>query len=442
VTHWGTSVTFDVNLNAVLIKLIVAHREFDAIFGQDSDGSPLAYSAITNDIKYDQDTVELRVSGDLFGGRTSWTAGYFYLDSFDVNSQIVSLAPCILGTSCIDRVDDVWVENSGVFLNTETELTDKLGLSIGLRNSDDRKDILQERYDRAGDRCCGFQSPKIVRAEASRTDPMLSLTYALADRAHLYGTYQEGFRGGGTSARPTATTRVPFGPETLENREIGIKSDLFGNRLRVNASIFNMVHKHIQQNAAGLDELGQIAAVTTNAGEASIKGYEVETQLSIGDRWTVDSSLAHLDYQLTDLGNASAEALAAAGLNTANAPNINDGPNRAPKYTASVNVGYHRNLPSGAGLSARLGASWRHDAWWGVDGDESNPFNKIPANTLTTFRVSWVSPRDDWEAAVFCTNCSGVRTTSGIFDTLALTGRASVTYIRPAEWGVSMKRSF
>ena len=105
VTHWGESATFDVNLDAVQIKLILAHREFDSVFGQDSDGSPLAFSSLTNEIQYDQDTVELRVSGELFGGRTTWTAGYFALDSLDFNSTIVSLAPCINATSCIDRVD-------------------------------------------------------------------------------------------------------------------------------------------------------------------------------------------------------------------------------------------------------------------------------------------------------------------------------------------------
>ena len=442
VRHWGTSASFDFNLDAVQIKLILAKRKFDALFGQDSDGSPIAYGALTNTIVDHQDTIELRASGMLFGGRTAWTAGYFSLDSLDVNPSIVSLAPCIQATSCIDRLDSVWVDDSGVFLNTETDLTRKLGLSVGLRNSHDRKDILQQRYDRAGNYCCGFQNPKVVTAETTRTDPMVSITYALADSVHAYATYQSGFRGGGTSARATGTTRVPFGPETLKNREIGIKSDLLGNRLRINASIFDMVYQHIQQNAVGLDELGQIANVMTNAGEALIKGYEVETRLSVGKHWAVDGSLARLDYQLTDLGNASAEALARAGLNTANAPSINDGPNRAPPYTASVNVGYYRDMPNGSKLAVRWGASWRDVSWWGVDGDLTNPDNKVAANTLTNFRVTWTSPGHAWDAALFCTNCSNVRTTSGIFDTLTLTGRASVTYVRPAEWGVSVKRAF
>ena len=442
VRHWGTSATFDFHLDAVQIKLILAKRKFDALFGQDPDGSPIAYSSLTNTIVDHQNTVELRVSGKLFGGRTAWTAGYFSLDSLDVNPSTVSLAPCLQATSCIDRHDSVWVDNSGVFLNTETELTKKLGLSVGLRHSRDRKDILQERYDRAGNYCCGFQNPKTVTAETSRTDPMVSITYALAEGVRLYATYQSGFRGGGTSARATGTTRVPFGPETLQNREIGIKSDVFGNRVRINASFFDMVYKHIQQNAVGFDELGQIANVMTNAGEALIKGYEVETRVSVGKHWTVDNSLAHLDYQLTDLGNASAEALARAGLNTANAPSINDGPNRSPPYTASVNVGYYRDMPGGSKLSVRLGASWRDVAWWGVDGDLTNPDNRVAANTLTNFRVTWASPREQWQTALFCTNCADVRTTSGIFDTLTLTGRSSVTYVRPAEWGVSVKRTF
>ena len=180
--------------------------------------------------------------------------------------------------------------------------------------------------------------------------------------------------------------------------------------------------------------------MTTNAGEASIKGYEVETRLSVGEHWTLDNSLAHLDYRITDLGNASAEYLASVGLSTANAPSINDGPARTPKYTASVNAGYYLDMPSGAEFAVRFGASWRDVAWWGVDGDETNPNNKVPAHTLTNFRVTWTSPGDAWEAALFCTNCSDVRTTSSRFDTLDLTGRSSVTYVRPGEWGVSVKR--
>jgi iron complex outermembrane recepter protein len=444
VHHVGTSATFDFNLKAVQIKLILAHRDFRSVFGQDSDGSPIPFSSLTNDIRYNQDTAELRVSGQLFKGRTSWTAGYFSLDSSDVNSQIVSLNPCILGVnSCQDRVDWVSVDSKGVFFNTETDLTKKLGLTVGVRRSHDIKDIFQQRYDRAGVVCCGFLNIPVVTADDSSTDPMASLTYAITDLVHVYGTYQKGFRGGGTNARATGTTRVPFGPEHLTNREIGIKSDLFNKHLRVNASVFDMIYDDIQQSAAGFDVNGALATITTNAGTASITGYEVETRLSVGKHWTFDSSLAHLHYFLTDLGAAGPAYYAAHGLTIpANTPDPSDSPARTPPYTASVNAGYYTDLPSGAEFSVRVGAAWRDESWWGVDGDTTNPDNRIPKNTLTNFRITWQSPNNAWEASVFCTNCADTRTTSGIFDTLSLTGRASVTYVRPREAGISVKRAF
>ncbi len=463
VKHWGTSVTFDINLDAIQIKTILAHRDFDSLFGQDSDGSPLPYSSLTNRIEYNQDSFELRVSGELFGGRTTWTAGYFGLESSDLNSQIVSLNPCILNSalpgtnppqprpgtvpgeaSCQDRVDWVDLDSDAVFINTETDLTERLELAVGVRRSHDVKDTEQARYNREGGLVFGWAGLPVVRADDSSTDPMVSLTYALTDQVRVYGTYQEGFRGGGTNARATPTTRLPFGPEELANREIGVKSDLFGDRLRVNASVFEMVHSDIVQGSAGFDVNGTLATIQTNAATATIQGLEVETQLSIGDHWTVDTSLAHLDYRFTDLGTSSPEYYLSRGLTVpADAIRENDdGPARSPRYTASVNVGYYLDLPSAAEFSLRFGAAWRDEAWWGRDGDVSDPFNRVPPHTLTNFRAAWTSPNDAWEYALFCTNCSDVRTMSSIFNTLSLTGRASVTYIRPREAGLSVKRTF
>ena len=442
VNHWGTSATLDFFLGEIDVKLILAHREFDAQWGRDSDGSPMPINHTLDTFRHDQDSVEIRVSGTLFDDRTSWTIGYFDLDQYDLNTNISVLFPCLFGTACIDRVDNVWVENSGVFLNTVTDLTDRLSLTVGLRNSEDNKDILQERFDRDGNLCCGFETSTLVMARSKETDPMVSLSYQVNDDIMVYGTYQEGFRGGGTTPRPTGTTRVPFGPEELQNFEIGIKSDLFDNRLRLNATIFDMTYSEIQQGAAGVDEAGQPAWLTTNAGEASIKGLELDAQLTIGQHWFVDGSIANLDYQLTDLGDASPQRRIELGLDPAGAPDINDGPNRSPEWTASINVGYVTTLSNGSELAVRYGATWRDDSWWGVDGDLSDPYNLVPANTVTNARVTWLAPDQEWEASLFCTNCGDERTTQSQLNFLGLFGSVQRTYIDPEEWGFSIKRNF
>jgi outer membrane receptor protein involved in Fe transport len=143
----------------------------------------------------------------------------------------------------------------------------------------------------------GFNPPVPVHAESSETDPMVSLSYQLNDQIMLYTTYQEGFRGGGTTARPTATTRVPFGPETLANFEIGMKSDLLDRRLRLNVTLFDMSYEDMQIGTAGQDQFGQAAWVTSNDGEASIRGVEIEVNSTIGEHWFVDGTFGNTDFQ-------------------------------------------------------------------------------------------------------------------------------------------------
>ena len=63
---------------------------------------------------HDQFSTELRVSGEAFGGRTAWTVGYWLYDADDFNSNISVLMPCLFTNSCIDRVDNISVEDRGL----------------------------------------------------------------------------------------------------------------------------------------------------------------------------------------------------------------------------------------------------------------------------------------------------------------------------------------
>jgi iron complex outermembrane receptor protein len=438
--HWGVSSTFDWSLDAVTVKLIVAHREFDAQWGRDSDASPMPINHTLDTFRDQQDTAELRVSGQLFGERTEWTAGAFYFDADDFNSNISVLFPCLLGTSCIDRVDTQTTENTGVFINTVTSLTDRLSLGLGVRRSEDDKHIVQERFDRSGNACCGFQVVTPVIAKSTETDPMVSLSYDLREDLMLYATYQEGFRGGGTTARPTATTRVPFGPETLENFEVGIKSSLLDSRLRLNASIFDMDYSDMQIGSAGLDQNNQPAWVTSNAGSATIKGLELELQSNIGEHWLLDASVGKTDFQYTDvpdlqdcLGNGFPAAQCSGFID------IDSAPARTPDYKAALNVAYLTALSNGSQIAIRIGASYQDETFFGANDD---PLTRSPAHTLTNARLTWISADDTWEAALFGTNITDERAIQSKLNFLNLFGTIQTTYVRPEEWAMSIKKRF
>jgi iron complex outermembrane receptor protein len=440
VRHWGASATFDWTLENLGVKLILAHREFDAQWGRDSDASPMPINHTLDTFRDDQDTAELRVSGQLFDDRMEWTAGYFYFNADDLNSNISVLYPCLTATACIDRVDTQNTENTGVFLNTVTDITDRMSLTVGLRHTEDDKEILQERYNRAGVYCCGFNPATMVFANSSETDPMVSLSYQLRDNLMLYGTYQEGFRGGGTTARPTATTRVPFGPETLANFEIGMKSDVLDGRMRLNVSLFDMDYEDMQIGTAGLDQFGQAAWVTANDGEANIQGVEVEINSSIGDNWQVDATIGYTDFQyirvptLQDCLAKGFPANTCTGLLV-----IDSSPGRTPKYKASVNGSYNMSLDNGSGLGFHYGISYQDDTYFGVNND---PTTLGPAYSLHNARVSWVSPDQSWEASLFGTNITDERAVQSILSFLTLFGTVQTTYVRPEEWALTIRKHF
>ena len=438
--HWGVSTTFDWNFENLAVKAIVAHREFDAQWGRDSDGSPMPINHTLDTYRNQQDTAELRVSGALFNDRTQWTAGAFYFDADDFNSNISVLHPCLNVQSCIDRVDTQQTENTGVFLNTVTDLTDRLSLTVGLRRSDDEKLILQERFDRQGNPCCGFQTTTTVAAKSAETDPMISLAYDVNDQLMVFATYQDGFRGGGTSARPSATTRVPFGPETLENVEIGIKSDLLNNRLRLNASIFNMTYEDMQIASAGLDENNNPSWITSNAGSADIKGFEIELQSTIGEHWMIDASIGHTDFQYTDvptLADCIANGFPAASCT--GLLNQDSTPGRTPRYKAAFNVGWATGLDNGSQFGVHLGASYQDETFYAANND---PLARAPGFTLVNARLTWSSPDDTWDVALFGTNITDERAIQSKLNFLAVAGTIQTTYVRPEEWAMTLRKRF
>jgi iron complex outermembrane receptor protein len=256
----------------------------------------------------------------------------------------------------------------------------------------------------------------------------------------FYTTYQEGFRGGGTTARPTATTRVPFGPETLANFEIGMKSDLLDGRLRLNVTLFDMDYEDMQIGTAGQDQFGQAAWVTANDGEASIRGVEVEVNSTIGEHWFVDGTYGNTDFQylrVPTLADCLAKGFPASSCTGFIV--IDSNPGRTPKNKASINAGYTTNLSNGAGLTVRYGISYQDEIFFGANDD---PLLRAPSYSLHNARLTWVSPDESWEASLFGTNVTNERAIQNKLNFLNLFGTVQTTYVRPEEWALSLKKRF
>ncbi len=95
----------------------------------------------------------------------------------------------------------------------------------------------------------------------------LNLTYKFNEDALVYATWSRGFRPGGINRRGTLP---PYGPDTLDNYELGWKTN-FGP-VRFNGAVYQEDWKDIQLSFLGANGLTEIRS----AGIARIRGIELD----------------------------------------------------------------------------------------------------------------------------------------------------------------------
>jgi iron complex outermembrane receptor protein len=134
-----------------------------------------------------------------------------------------------------------------------------------------------------------------VTTRGSKVDYRANLQYDWTDRIMTYVQIATGFKGGGVSPRPfSAAQAVPFDPEELRSYEVGAKSDFLDRRVRLNASVFFSDYSDMQLTLSSCPQygVGLPCAVVANAGDAEIRGAELETEIHPLGRLSIDGSMA------------------------------------------------------------------------------------------------------------------------------------------------------
>jgi iron complex outermembrane receptor protein len=139
--------------------------------------------------------------------------------------------------------------------------------------------------------------------------PMFSFSFHPDDHAHIYVSYNRGFRTGGLtqlSSDPSQPPLYPYQPEYSNNYELGLKSNYFTNRLHANFAIFYNTVQSVQIPTLILPDA---ITVIKNAGGLDSKGFEAELQGLVlpGLELTYHFGYTHAAYtsgKLSSNGNA------------------------------------------------------------------------------------------------------------------------------------------
>ncbi|RDV27382.1 TonB-dependent receptor [Alteromonas aestuariivivens] len=303
---FGSSLRLTYQLDTVELVSITAYEEADGYSLGDIDGGSgsgetsnpgfIPFSAVTQDSLNDleQFTQELRIASNT-NGAVNWQAGAFYFDSsFNVTS-----IDGYFGATTVFHENTTWA----IFGQSSYQVTDKLNVTGGVRYTHDEKSL-----DVGDQNVNGFalvtgdatiQDYEHTNVDDGQVSFELSANYKLTDDASLFARYANGFRAQTIQGRDVAFEGSPSvaDAETINSVELGIKSDLLDNTLRLNAAAYYYQIDDMQFSAIGG---GNNFTALVNADKGVGYGFEVDAKWLATDSLTLTAGYSYNHTEIQD----------------------------------------------------------------------------------------------------------------------------------------------
>ena len=299
---------------------------FDGDWGDEAYWSPYVYDYIYSDLrKRDSLTQEFRLlsspGGRLFNDHSDWVLGV-YAQKLKESDDILSAglyddsvdAPLSWCTPCLDRttLESAYQSNNlALFGRLDSDLSDRLGLDIGLRYERWKADYRDAFRDFVyGDPDQPVEHDFHPRENLWGGD--VSLNYQLNGQARLYGLVSRGYKAGGFnpslaralgSEAELGAEAIAYDPEKLMNYEAGLKGLWLEGRLNAELAVFYMDRQDMQlrSSAQFTDNPNDFVFITSNA-EGHSYGMEASLAWQISDRWRLHGSLGLLESRIDAYG--------------------------------------------------------------------------------------------------------------------------------------------
>jgi iron complex outermembrane receptor protein len=434
VDTWGGSINANFRFSDSLsLKSITGWREYEGQWSID-EGTPAGTYMLHNLVSHEQFTQELRLNGLALNDTLNYTLGAFYLDqeSFYGGRIKVRTLPAFTENDVIPA------SSQAVFAHADWALTPQTNIVAGIRYTEMEKDFIYGRLGIGGNpappQVAGLDG-LVGHFEGSSTDYRLGVQHRWNDEIMTYAQFSTGFRGGGINPRPFfATQAQPHDPETLDAYEIGVKTNLFDNSVRFNASAFYNEYHDILVTVASCPDFtptpsGSPCALPTNAGEATVKGFEAELFARPMPRLQIDASLGILDFEYDSISAAGASS----GITLASKAR------GVPDLQYSIGVQYEFDALGGS-LTPRLDFSHEDELF--SDVVNVRPFGLVPAKDLLNGRVTWANAEDDLQIALQVTNITDEIYYYNIRDDRGSSLTVQGNPAPPRQWALSIKRKY
>jgi iron complex outermembrane receptor protein len=372
-TNYGVSAQVDWQIGDATLTSISAYRKWENTQFQDIDGAGITYAQINQlgdkgIVDNDQLSQEFRLASAK-GGFFDYVGGLFYFNTKtdeeyrrDVSRCNGTLATLPNGlTPCAAVRLDNGIANYGtdleswaVFGEGTLNFTERFRGIVGLRYTNDDLSYYHGRVSTAGTADIPGVRGNRARVTGSNTETGTSgrvgAQFDLGEDTMVYATYSRGYKGPAYNAffNMLAFDEIALAPEESDSYELGLKSTLLDNRLRLNVAVFDIKFDGYQANLADLVG-GVVVTRLINAGEVSSKGAEADFEARLTSAFTLSGALAYTDAKIEQFrcppGNAGCLSLNGAPLPF------------APEWKAVIGGNYKVDVGT---MQLELGADWTY----------------------------------------------------------------------------------
>lgn len=327
--------------DAMILKSItgIIDASMDRLFDNDLVGG---MDALLRTNTYDGKSWSTELRFEMTQDRFDFVAGLLYAN--DQQTQDNNVAIATQSTATINGVGvlppfpeglglalnhkEYEVKSKAVFVDYTLHMNDQLDLTVGARYTKDNVNNSLLAYG-FGPSCCfpgspGYPGPPgfdfyqsfvnslrpVAQGDEDFDDltPRFVASYQVNDDLNVYASISKGYKAGGSSVGHNTNQQgdpaftLKFDAETLWNYELGFKSELMDNRVRLNASVFHLQWHNLQMEAFRFLTPGDLSSnfeQTINIEDAEATGFEIELLALITDAFTLSVSLGYLDTEIT-----------------------------------------------------------------------------------------------------------------------------------------------
>jgi iron complex outermembrane receptor protein len=411
----------------------------------DLDGSVYPVTTGYYDIAEETFSQEIRLSG---GDRLSYMTGLYYFgQDRDTSSRHPDFPFLSFGPGSPQYNNGTRFQYSdgntrdvrsfAAFGELSYDLTDRLNITAGARwTRDDVSGYAAQRVVSV----TGIENVTLAPFYREKTfesvTGSVSAAYHLTDDILGYASYSHGDSPGGFNAGGSqAIASIPFDPQKVDAVELGLKSTVLDDRLRLNVAVFNNDYSDLQVARGQILPNGQFVNITSNAAEARAYGADLELQAVLGEHWRASVGYSYLrakiDKFFLTVGTPSTQDLSGQPIL------------RSPEHTGTVGLTYHQDVGAG---TLTLGGSLYFSSKIGAHDYIAPPAVGLPVYTGETSGYNVVGLTgsyawSDWDVSAYINNVFGEQyITTGYLNTYTqlLLGSAG----EPRTFEVSIRRKF